>query len=93
MDTWGRVVPLSGNDVVRWRFGNKGRFTVNSVYKALTVNDAGLNHRKIWRGEIPAKIKIFLWLVTIGRSEGNGMEIQHVFFVTIMKLSLISYFL
>ena len=64
MDTWGRVVPLSGNDVVRWRFGNKGRFTVNSIYKALTVNDAGLNHRKIWRGEIPAKIKIFLWLMS-----------------------------
>jgi len=50
-------------DVVIWKFGGKGHFTVKSVYNALTSNDNGLYEKKIWKGKIPAKIKIFLWMV------------------------------
>lgn len=52
-----------GVDVVKWKFGSKGHFSVKSVYNALTVNDSGPYHAKIWKGNIPAKIKIFLWLI------------------------------
>ena len=52
-----------GDDIVTWKFGCHGRFTVKSVYNALTKNDTGPYHKKVWKGKIPAKIKIFLWLV------------------------------
>ena len=44
-------------DIVLWKFGNKGQFTLKSVYNALTINDAGSYHKKIWKGKVPAKIK------------------------------------
>ena len=43
---------------------NKNKmFTVKSVYDAMLSNDSGTNHKLIWKGKIPAKIKIFLWLM------------------------------
>jgi hypothetical protein len=48
---------------VSWIFGQMGRFTVKSVYNALTINDAGPYYKKVWKGRIPSKIKIFLWLL------------------------------
>ena len=30
-----------GNGVISWKFGNKGHFTVKSVYNALTSNEPG----------------------------------------------------
>lgn len=39
---------------------------MKSLYNALTVTDSGLYHKKIWKGKIPAKIKIFLWLIWNG---------------------------
>jgi hypothetical protein len=50
-------------DVILWKFSNSGQFNVKSVYKALTSSDAGPYHKVIWKGKIPAKIKIFLWLI------------------------------
>jgi hypothetical protein len=50
-------------DVVVWKFSNNGLFNVKSVYKALTYSDADPYHKTIWKGKIPAKIKIFLWLI------------------------------
>jgi hypothetical protein len=47
-------------DRVIWNFGKKARFSVRSMYKALTVDDSGPYFKKIWKGKIPAKIKIFL---------------------------------
>lgn len=47
---------------VKWKFGCNGRFSVKSVYNALTMNDTGPYHIKIWKGKIRAKIKIFLWM-------------------------------
>jgi len=51
------------DDVVLWKFGNLGKFSVISVYNAMASNDSGPYHKKIWKGKIPAKIKIFLWLM------------------------------
>lgn len=53
----------NSDDYVIWKFGTKGTFTVKSVYNALTANESGPSHRKIWKSKIPAKIQIFLWLV------------------------------
>lgn len=52
-----------GDDIISWKFGPKGRFSVKSVYDALSVTENGPYHKKIWKSKVPAKIKIFLWLV------------------------------
>jgi hypothetical protein len=64
LETVDRTDLMLGNDMAKWKFGSNGCFTVKSVYKALTISDAGPNHKKIWKAKILAKIKIFLWLVT-----------------------------
>jgi hypothetical protein len=67
---WNKIVDdmnninfITDNDVVLWRFGPQGRFSVRSVYNAMTRNESGPYHKKIWKSKIPAKIKIFLWLM------------------------------
>lgn len=50
-------------DKVGWVFGSKNSFFVKSIYNNLTSNESGLHHKKIWKGKILAKIKIFLWLI------------------------------
>jgi len=52
------------SDVISWKFEKNGKFSVKSVYNGLTKNDSGLYHKRIWKGKIPPKIKIFLWLLT-----------------------------
>jgi hypothetical protein len=64
LETVDRTDFMPGNDMTKWKFGSNGYFTVKSVYKALTISDSRPNHKKIWKGKIPVKIKIFLWLVT-----------------------------
>lgn len=39
------------------------KFSVKSIYNALTSNEAGSYYKQIWK-EIAAKIKIFMWLVS-----------------------------
>ena len=51
------------DDMVLWKIGKKGKFTVKSVYDALTSSNTGIYHKRIWKGKIPEKIKIFLWLL------------------------------
>jgi hypothetical protein len=51
-------------DDIFWTLGTKKRFTVKSVYDGLTKNENELYHKRIWKGKIPAKIKIFLWLMS-----------------------------
>jgi hypothetical protein len=53
-------------DVVFWNLGKNGKFSVKSVYDGLTKNDCGFFHKRIWKGKILAKIKIFLWLMSCG---------------------------
>lgn len=47
------------NDLALWQLGGKGKFSVSSVYNALSSNDSGPYHKMIWKGKIPAKIKFF----------------------------------
>ena len=51
-------------DSVIWNLEKSGRFTVKSVYDGLTRNESGVYHKRIWKGKISAKIKIFLWLMS-----------------------------
>jgi hypothetical protein len=54
----------NSQDNIFWNLGKSRKFTVKSVYDGLTKDDSGLYHKKIWKSKIPAKIKIFLWLMT-----------------------------
>jgi hypothetical protein len=58
-----QVQLCEGDNIITWKFGGHGCFTMKSVYNALTSNDSGPYHKKVWKSKIPAKIKIFLWLV------------------------------
>lgn len=53
----------TNQDVVSWKLENSGKFSVKSTYNALTNSDGGPTFKYIWKGKIPPKIKIFLWLV------------------------------
>lgn len=48
-----------GNDDVSWKFRVNGRFTVKSVYNALTSNEAGIYHKCIWNGKFQKKLRFF----------------------------------
>jgi hypothetical protein len=54
----------SNTDSIVWKFEKKGKFSVKSVYDALTKSCTGVYHKRIWKGKIPEKLKIFLWLMT-----------------------------
>ena len=54
----------SNVDSVLWLIGKSSIFSVKSVYNALTKSSSGTCHKKIWKGKIPEKIKIFLWLMS-----------------------------
>jgi hypothetical protein len=55
---------VNGDDNILWKFGLSGRFSVKSVYNAMTRNDSGPYYKNIWKGKIPNKIKFSLWLMT-----------------------------
>jgi len=55
---------MNESDRIFWALGKNKKFSVKSVYNALTSSDGGLYHRMIWKGKVPAKIKIFMWLLT-----------------------------
>jgi hypothetical protein len=52
-----------GHDIASWKLESRGNFSVKSTYNALTCSDGGSSFKEIWKGKIPAKIKIFMWLV------------------------------
>jgi len=54
----------SNADSVLWLIGKSSKFSVKSVYNALTKSSSGTCHKRIWKGKIPEKIKIFLWLMS-----------------------------
>jgi hypothetical protein len=54
----------SYSDIISWKIEKSGKFTVKYMYNGMTKNDSGLYHKRIWKGKIPPKIKIFLWLLT-----------------------------
>lgn len=51
------------NSVI-WMLEGKGILSVKSVYNALSKSEIGTYHKRIWKGRIPPKIKIFLWLLS-----------------------------
>lgn len=68
--SWGNIlsdvdsIRLSDvDDIVTWCFHCNGILIVKSTYKAMTSNEAGCYHKKIWKGKIPSEIKVFLWLI------------------------------
>jgi len=57
--------PLDNDpDVILWSLEKNNKFLVKSTYNALTSSDGGLYNKRIWKGKVPAKIKIFMWLMT-----------------------------
>ena len=54
----------SSPDRVVWSLEKSGRFSVKSLYEGLTKNECGVSLKRNWKGKIPAKIKIFLWLMS-----------------------------
>ena len=49
---------LTTNDYsVIWLIGKSGKFSVKSVYNALTKSSSRACHKRIWKGKIPEKIK------------------------------------
>jgi len=65
-EIWRDVVDfqlINETDVVFWKLENNSTFSFKSVYIGLTRN-VGLCHKRIWKGKIPVKIKIFVWTMT-----------------------------
>jgi len=43
------------DDSVIWLIGKSGKFSVKSVYTALTKSSSRACHKRIWKGKIPKK--------------------------------------
>jgi hypothetical protein len=50
---------VSEHDSVSWKLEARGNFSVKSTYNALTCFEGGSSFKNIWKGKIPAKIKLF----------------------------------
>lgn len=50
-------------DCTVWKLEKKLKFSVKSLYNALSVNDCGKDFKQIWKGKVPPKIRIFMWLL------------------------------
>ena len=57
------MVQLSqGPDEFRWNLNANGKFSVDSMYRALIHSDIPVNsNKKIWKMKIPLKLKFFAW--------------------------------
>ena len=62
------TVQLSqGPDEFRWNIHSSGKFTVNSMYKALIHPNVPVdNNKMIWKMKIALKIKVFAWYLRRG---------------------------
>ena len=62
------MVQLSqGPDEFRWNLNANGKFSVDSMYRALSHSDIPVNsNKKIWKMKIPLKLKIFAWYLRKG---------------------------
>ena len=58
---------MEGTDEFRWNLHVNGKFSVDSMYKALIQPDLPVdNNHKIWKMRIPLKNKIFAWYLRRG---------------------------
>jgi hypothetical protein len=56
-----------GNDEFHWNLLENGKFSVASLYNALTLSDLPvLDNKKIWKMKIPLKNKVFSWYLHWG---------------------------
>jgi hypothetical protein len=46
-----------------WIWGKHKKFSVKSMYAHLCRGEPGDANKRIWKAEIPLKIKIFMWLL------------------------------
>ena len=52
-----------GKDQPQWMLTADRQFSVRSLYHSLVKIDVGFPHKYLWKIKIPAKIKMFLWLI------------------------------
>jgi len=56
-----------GSDVFRWNLHENGKFSVESMYKALIHSDVPVdNNKNIWKMKVPLKLKNFTWYLRKG---------------------------
>jgi hypothetical protein len=56
-----------GPDEFRWNLCANGKFSVDSMYRALVHSDVPVDdNKKIWQMKIPLKIKVFTWYLRRG---------------------------
>ena len=62
------LVQLSqGSDEFRWNLTPNGKFSVNSMYRALIHSDIPVDdNKKIWKMKIPLKLNFFAWYLRKG---------------------------
>ena len=83
-------------DLISWNLDKNVKFSVKSLYNALTSNGVGLNHNMIWKRKVPPKVKIFVWFLqnnAILKKKRNMAEktelgVQSVIFCDKKKQSL-----
>ena len=62
-----RLAVVQGSDEFRWNLNGNGKFTVDSMYKALIHPNMPVgNNKKIWKMKIPLKNKVFAWYLRRG---------------------------
>ena len=63
---------VEGRDEFRWSLQESGKFSVDSMYKALLHSEIPTyeNNKNIWKMKVPLKVKIFAWYLRreIGRA-------------------------
>ena len=54
---------VDGHDEFRWNLHENGKFSVDSMYKALLHSEIPTyeNNKNIWKMKTPLKVKIFAW--------------------------------
>lgn len=52
-----------GEDIPRWTWNSKKKFTVKSVFNHLYDMGQDRSFKHLWKAEIPLKIKIWSWLI------------------------------
>ena len=56
-----------GPDVVSWRLNASGKFSVNSLYRALARGTHEQVATGLWKARLPLKIKIFIWQLCLDK--------------------------
>jgi hypothetical protein len=78
---------VHGTDEFRWCLTKNNIFSVNSIYKALTIlSQPIVNNKPIWKMKIPlkTKTKIFAWYLRRGviltKNNATGRNVRNVIF-------------